>query len=884
MSLAPRHAFACLFALIFLQMPSAVAFTGNPAGEQLIFTGAQAAGTTALTFSNNVYSFTFQGDETITYSLDLSLAKVAGGMLRIKETSSNCYPVDGCGVIFSDATSKFFFPKDLYQKTTLLGHSASGNTLTLDYQLDFNGLHPYRFEITQLKKQLRIRALDPTGNLTVANNFSGMVFGDSTGVDDPRRIQMQGALAQPITLFENLVPGAKLHFFVANALDLFQSNASDYDSLSLVTPGYGASTVTTAITTAGRYHPLSDGKLAAPLDDAYLVIVSSKIKDVLLTSTAPPSPYLGLLANRMVVNAPEKVWSWYDSMFDTYAFFGMENLVTYFFEWSDGKVDPPAVANVGPDWSPAVDPGAFQALLAKGRTYGHLVGAYSAFNCAPTNAGPGNYNPAEIVKTATGQAKLYNQLGFPLLGVEASAGHVATEIGKLKDLGANAAYLDIQTYGSLSQAPDGDHLDQQAQSPWAKTHRQGFAAQKTWMENMRALMQGPLLGEGSIGTIKTNMEFLWIGYVDSVQRVINTASGQNASQLPFNSPFAPTNWQVIPEYEWRVAARTQVNHGNGFYDRFFGKTDGPTIVDMNTGLPLGPLSQDALDLYQAFLITYGHAGYITTNGIQSGTEGYLTHAAAAQTYFMTNALQWRYFSSPVQLIRYRHNGSWKNFEPILFETESTGTFQHIPVVMQFANGLRMYINHGLTPLNINEGGVTYTLPAKTGWWAGDGLTLLSFSAIAPTTGGQRIDYCRALGQYEYFNGRGVVEGYGSLTTPHKLSTWIVNSTNLTITEDPYGNFLPEQRAPPPALTMINLYFDGLTLGVGQRIGLRAFAFFDNYSIRDVTTLMSWNSTKPWVATVNAAGVFEAVSPGTTMIHAVTTAGTALAVPITLTVQ
>jgi hypothetical protein len=876
MSLTHRLLFATLLAL------PAPLLAADPSADKLIFTGAATPGVTQVSLSGNVYSFVFQGDEVLTYTLDLNLTKNLGGMLRIRELTSASFPMDGCGFVYRDPAGVYWYPQSLFPKTTLQSHSLSGNTVTLDYVLNFNGLHPVRYEISLEQKALRVRIHDPTGNKAFSNNFSGIIYGNSTGVETPRRVAMQGTHAQPITLFRKSVSGGNLHFFVANALDLFQSNASDYSTQYLTAPNLGVDWVTTALNTAEQYKVLSNGQLAEGLDDTYTVVVSSKIRDVLLTSTAPPSPYFGLLSNRLFVNAPEKTWSWYSGMFDKFVYLGLDNVAAYFFDWSAGGIDPPGVDNYGPDWFPAVDPPEFQATMFKGRIYGNLVGAYTAFNCVPHTAPPAVVDPADYVRDAAGNVKLYSQLGFPLLGVEAAVPHMEAELGQLKAYGANMAYLDIQTYGSLSKAPDGDHLDQQAHSPWAKTHRQGFAAQKTWFEGMRTILEGPLLGEGSIGTVKSNMEFLWNGYVDSIQRVINTASGTNASNLPAGSPLAPTNWPIIPEYEWRVAARTQVNHGNGFYDRFFGPSDGPTVVDMATGLPHMPLTQDALDLYQAFLITYGHAGYAASNGTQSGTQGYLTNAGMAQTYFLTNALQTRYFSSPVLTIRYRWNGGWKTFEQVLFETETTESFRHIPIAVLFGSGLRIYVNHGLTPLNINEGGLTYTLPAKTGWWAGDGGLLVSFSAIPPGTDGNRIDYCRALGQYEYFNGRGAVEGYGNLHTPWRLAKWHVFNTNTTFQEDEFGNFWPDFLTPPGLLQMY-MYPGNATFYPGQRLGMRAIAIFDNASVRDVTTMMMWFSSKPWVAKVNFAGVLEAVSPGTTKIFALTPMGTVIAAPMTMTV-
>ncbi len=859
------------------------AFAQGPAADRLVFTGASAPGQNTLSFANNVYSFDFSGDEHLTWQIDLSDPKVAGGMLRIREVTSDSYPIDGGGPGFRDAGGLVWVPESNYTKTTLTGHSLSGNVLTLDFLLTFNGSHPFRYEIRAEGKQLRIRASDPTGSVVLADNFAGLAFGKSTGVENPVPIGMQGALAQPITMFRRVTAEGTQHFFTANMLDMFQSNASDYRISGLQAPIIGPDSTTYSLDTLAEYRAMTSGQLAAPLDDTLILVVSGRIRDVLLDSTAPATPYRSLLANRLFFSAPSSNWVSYDEMFELYLSLGMYSLAGYFFlDWSSSAIDPPSTASVGPDWWPAVDAAKFEPMLQDGTAMGALLGAYTAFNCLPATAPPWVYDATQIVKDGNGVDKTYYGLGFPLLGVEASGLHAQAEAASLAAAGAGLAYLDIQTYGSISKGPDGGHLDQNASSPWAKTMRRGYAAQKMWFEDLRDALGGPLLGEGSIGTANSNMEFLYYGYSDSVQRCINTAGGTNAANLPAGSPYAPTNWPIIPEYEWRVAARKQVNHGNGFYERFFGPSDGPGIVQSD-GLPIYPLTQEALDLYQAFLITYGHAGFLTTNGAKYATQGWVTHPAAAQTYFMTNALQVLYYGSPIATIRYFHDGAWKSFEQVVFATESLDSFRHVPVRLDFESGLRIVVNHGSTPLDISEDGIDYTLPARTGWWAGlgDGW-LVAFSAIAPGTGGQRIDYCKATGQYEYFNGRGQVGGYGGLSTSDKLSTWTVTPTNLTVTEDSAGILTSLAGTAPPFDGVVILPED-VTLDVRGQAGLKAVASFSNGGLLDVTTLMEWHSSKPEVAIISEAGIVTAVDSGEAKIVAVALAGSLVSAPVTVTV-
>ncbi len=879
-------AFALCLALAvpaLAQHPGGEEVATGAAADQVIFTGASSPGGNTLTFANNVYSFTFTGDETITYQVDLSDPKVAGGMLRIREVTSDSYPIDSGGICFRDAAGLFFYPDFNYKKTVLTGHSKSGNVLTLDFTLNYNGVHPFRYDIRPKGKQLRIRVTDPTGSVKLADNFSGTSYGKSTGVESPVPIKMQGALALPITMFRRVTAEGTAHFFVANMLDMFQSNGSDYRIGGLIAPVIGTDSTTYGLDTASNYHALSNGKIAQPLDDALVLVVSSKIRDVLVDSTAPVTPYRSLLANRMFFVAPTTNWASYDAMFDKYLGLGMYSLAGYFFlDWTASAADPPSLFSVGPDWTPAWDSGNFQAMLQNGLATGTLLGAYTAFNCMPATAPPGVFDPLQTVQDSLGADKTYFGLGYPLLGVEASGLHAAAEGLELEALGANLAYLDIQTYGSISKGPDGGHLDQDANSPWAKTMRQGYKAQKAWFDGLRGTLQGPLFGEGSIATVNSNMEFLYYGYVDSVQRCINTGGNVDAAHLPAGSPFAPTNWSIIPEYEWRVAVKNQVNHGNGFYDRFFGPSDGLGIVQAD-GTPILPLTQEAMDLYQAFLISYGHAGFISTNGAKYSTGGYITHPGAAQTYFMTNALQTLYYASPIASIGYWHGGEFKTFEQVVFETETLDTFRHIPLRLQFQNGLEIVVNHGDTPMTVVGNGVSYELPAKTGWYAGlgDG-ALTAFSAIPPGTGGKRIDYCKAAGQYEYFNGRGQVSGYGGISTSAKYSKWTVTPTNLTVTEDDAGNLSSVMGAPPDVVGVAALPA-ATTLVAGSRTGLKAVGSFSNGGLLDLTTLLEWHSTNPAVASVNQAGIVTAVSSGVAKIVAVGLGGGLVSEPCTVSV-
>lgn len=882
----------------------------GPENDRLTFSGHAAPGVNTVTFTNNRYEFWFSGDEQLRYTLDLSDPRVARGELRVREEFSGAYPVDGGGPIYRDPNvlptiddDKFWFPFNINGggTVTLVAHAVSGNTVTLDYNLLFHGVHPYRYELSIEGKVMRVRFSEPTGNLGVSNNFTGSTLWETTGVSSPKPVKIQGTLGTVISSFVGNGSG----FFISSILDMFHSNASDYAYPEF--PQYGVDKITQHhFETVKLYKTLSNTTLAAPLDDAYAFVVTRFIKDVLITSTAPASPYRAMLANRMVFDGPETCWTYYSQMYDSFFDLGMFNVAGYFFSgWTTSADDPPLDYNAGPDWFPAVNNGCsplipqvtFQEMLKNGAAYGFPIGAYVAFNSLPASASPEALLAGTpfIARKSDGTPKRHNfacltsdpSSCFPLLTPEGSRHFALKEANLLKGAGAGAVYVDIQTYGSISKGPEGDHIDEIYNSGFSQTMRGAFLVQKGWLDESREITAGPMLGEGSISDSNANMEFLYYGYVDSVQRCINTGIRMDASQLmPAEFDFAPTQWPIIPEYEWHVAAKKQVNHGNGFYDRFFSLVDGGCVVNdtgATTSVPPNhahrPLTQDARDLYNAFAITYGHTGFIITNGDQMPpwSAGYLTYPAQVDTYFMTNALQTFFYLLPVTAVRY-WQGQWKAFESILFAANgSTNPFRHIPVAIAFQGGLTIYVNHGATPLTITDQGATYTLPPKTGWYASLPGLLQCFSAI-PGTSGSRIDYCNAIGQYEYFNGRGQVSGYGSLSTPNRRIKYHIVPTNVTVEEGPAApqssctiptvqttGILNRTQGPQPALQQVVIVPGNGTLSIGERTGLKAYAQFVNGGLMDVTTLLDWYSTKPQVAAVNAAGVVKGKAPGTALL-------------------
>lgn len=862
-----RQQFAAIgFGLFFVAATLSSATAQDPANDRLTLLGESAPGRVKVEKVGTVYSLKYRGStDGYEYQIDVGHIDVQRGMIRLWERYSDCYPMVAGGPTFRGSTGAGYLPVNLAPHATLTNHYINGKSVILEYtdNVPGSGVHHRRHTLTLTGKVLSVTVEDLDQSLVYNGNYSGMYMGPTSGTEDVRTIPMQGALSTPLFMFQN---GAD-HYFFGGILDIFQSNASDFLLPDVATLAQGGNSINFTMHTSSRHYPTTTGQLSAPLKDTWNFAISSSLADVLMTPTQTASPYRELLEHRTIVLLAEGTtpWSNYQSHLSQFAAWGMDDIAAYCFHyWSSSADDPPAPQNQGPDWSPAKDPGNFTALGTAARNLGMPLGVYTSFAAMPNTAPSWVYNPGDISRTNTGAYKVSTQNGTPLIAISASGIHARREAQSIKqNYGLSAAYLDIQSYASPSHGADGDHIDQLMVSPWAKTIGQGVLDQKRWMRDMTDILEGPMLGEGSIATFASNREWLWGGYCDSVQRVINSGNYKKAFQQPLNDPHSPTLWPVIPEFELRVMAPLQANHGNGFYDRFFSRSD-TGMTNASTGLPNYPLSRAALDRYRIYEITYGHTSFFMTSGAFGVVGNMLGYGDMLREYYLGRALQARYLDSPVRTIQYLHNGLLSSFEKVFFQTESVDTFRHPKLRIAYKNGLEIYLNHGPSSWNVTAGGVAYTLP-EDGWVASQPSSgFVAFSAIPPGTGDQRIDYCFAPGEHEFFDGRGNVSGYGSINTGTAKRIKLSNFIRGITVQEPTANSIQVINGVTPVIASIEIVGDP-SIVIGDRVPLKAIAHFTNGAFRNVTTLVNWSSTNPGVSTINEGGALIGFAIGQTTI-------------------
>ncbi|MBN1771068.1 MAG: hypothetical protein JXB32_07405 [Deltaproteobacteria bacterium] len=249
---------------------------------------------------------------------------------------------------------------------------------------------------------------------------------------------------------------------------------------------------------------------------------------------------------------------------------------------------------------------------------------------------------------ATGQQAFRIAAGRMLGFAQAESAAIAA------DYGPTAAYLDVNT-GWMP----GIAIDFNAASPDPPTFGASFDAHVALYDWIRDNYGGPLLGEGGEGVER--FDSYYAGAVDGVERQIE---GRHA---------AP----VAPEYELRVVKPRMMNHGLGYYSRYF--TDqGQENVDYD---------EAALDQYRASEIAFGHAGFLG-DGLGGAAPATLIRHFARE-YRLLQALQTRYAEAVPVRITYDDGGTPRT----LGEAWRAGTdLAAARIAVEYEGGLTVRVN------------------------------------------------------------------------------------------------------------------------------------------------------------------------------------------------
>ena len=819
--------------------------------DELIHTGAWAYGTTRVFKEGDIWKFRYEGDETIEYQLNLADTDVQKGVVKIYEVSSDSYPLFNAGPGFRNSTGGMHTPTSLKNFSQLINVSSQGKTVSIDYRDTVDSIQATRRHTFELRgKTLRVRAQSLSPNYhSYYSNYGGFTPGTTNLTEDPKIIKIQGGQATPLASFKN---GSDLWFY-ANHLDLFNSNASDF---ILLPPDIKPSRIEYGQSTLISYNAASDLKLSAALDETLSIVVTQNIKDTHVISTRKESPWRQLLRSRPVtLLSGDNQWSSYIEMLDLFEDWGMTNLAMYTFNWWN--------TNTLPQFYPAKDHTGATNFGNKADQLGYPFGLYTYFG--PAQPASPYYSASDIAQDYQGYFK--QEFGMDALAETAIFKHADREITQaVQNYKASAMFNDVTTYHSPSKLFDG-HIDQNSNSDHAKTLRTAIAARKKWLRHQQEVCHGVSLGEGSFSSGPSNMEYLWGGVVDGVERGINSDAGLAAFELPETGyeDLAPTQWPVIPEMELRATILNQSNYGNGHYSRFFSTYDGASVYDLINKKLIVPLTEQALDKYRVYQITYGKTGYFQANGSSNQGGNYLKHADMIKEYYMMSAQHYYTSSSKVSKILYEHQEQLKTFEQIYAATETTQSFKDPRIYIEFENGLKIFINHGSSEWTKTYGQITYRIP-EDGFLAYiPGTTFLAFSAKPNTNGYKRIDYVKAPGQYEFLDGRGNAGTFGALTTPYNRIVLNNLATGTVLRERPDTEIEILSQQAPDLIALTVIAPNETALYAGSEYGLQAIGVYSNGALNDLSKLVNWQSSNNSVAFVDKSGALISQGVGSATI-------------------
>lgn len=793
------------------------------------FEGQLAQGQNYTSRVGNVLSFNYVGDENIKYVINLTSGQPSfSGALVVYEETSDSYPVVNGGLAYKSLVGTNYNIANIAPFTVLSGITQiSDNSYAADYYMSLDGGSYMRHQFTIEGKSLKIRSYSlRTSWKNISGNYYAYTPGVMSGIENPCIVDMPGIGRIPTVCFDKT---ASDKYLMSCVVDLTKSNSNSY----LQTSPSGVVPVDNTVNWANNllYLRTSDNiTIPQSVDETLNIIVSKNIKDVMFQYSRPASQYLSELRNKHVtlfsspspwvpqdpLSLRSNSWSNYiNKMVEC----GVTDCLSYvFFFWTAETGtrfdllgnEIAQLQNHGPTWYPAVNDSEFRSLLNYSNTVNWPIYSYQMYETVWSGNPSANFqltdlaiNTAGSFKHLTGINTAYSGQYDYFMSEKKSLPYVISEATELKaNYNFSGVFWDVATYYLPSVL---DTMDARVGSD-SYTYKSVIRGRKTKFQSIKNIYNGPLLGEGSISDPTNEFDFLYAGYVDSLQGHINTHSSSVTFNLPSGSYRAPTVYPVVPEYNYRTVNKRQANHGLGFPERFFSLSDADChatspntpIVSINDFFPF---TQIALDRYRCYEIAYGRIGYTQSNGYYANDiDGdYQKFSTQVAEYYVLNELQRRYLNGNIQTIKYRMpNNQYSGFEEVLFAKKNMTGFSGAAIYYKFDTDLEMWVNPykevievKLQGYGIDDG--DYTLP-RDSWLAVAPDGFIGFSAIAAADRGNsnstRIDYCYAPGRYELFDGRSGVasDGYGNITTSGnnlrlmKVYNFVNNNTIMKLTD------------------------------------------------------------------------------------------------------
>jgi hypothetical protein len=461
------------------------------------------------------------------------------------------------------------------------------------------------------------------------------------------------------------------NLFVNAVLDWTSSNASAFDG------------------TRARYDALTDGT-RAPLKERVVYTAAWNLAEVLPNVPNPASPYRAEMGGWLVLD----VWGGgYTNIADDLgrlAEYGIRNGYLIIHNWQRSGYDNALPAHVPAAADKGGDEG-MKVLVSTAKRLGYRVALHE--NYVDYYPNYDFFDENDIARDSKGDRQLawFNPgTGIQSFAVKPAAilRLAATQSPEIhRRYGSNANYLDVH-----SAVPPWFHVDDRASEPGAGRFDTVRRIHRSLWAYERSTFGGPVTGEG-------NNHWYWSGLLDGVEAQFGSGWESNQGMS------AP----LMVDFDLLRIHPLQLNHGMGYYERWWGK---PTW----NGIP--PMV--VLDQYRMQEVAYGHAAFLAGSTWNNLPLAWLEH------HLVTPVAKRYATSSPVG-IQYLVRGKWADST----EAAKAGIWDCVRV--RYANGLTITANNTAAPLPV--GGVV--LP-RFGWHA-SGAGVTAYTAIR---GGVMVDYAR----------------------------------------------------------------------------------------------------------------------------------------------
>ena len=766
--------------------------------------GSVVSGTTSVVFIPNaqnptqgVYRFSFtptgsSAPSTI-YEIDTNDAQVRKGLLRIRETVRNIYPVYDGGTKFSVAGTTFS-PVQLAQATTnvIFSHQKIGNVVVFDIAetiLIPTGAQTFsksfKFEI--VGKTLVVRANQDNSPQYVQQNsyYKGLTF--NCGLQTPNG---QGVTIPYMEIVSVIKAGnSGSEYFYSTYFDYPRSGSNYWpvtvNFASCGTNSYKFGYETSYVTS----EPGPSGQIIVPqFDETAYVTVSDDVNDVMMKIHRAPSPQRAMLNDRVgldlwvVRSGSELAGSTYfeksASLIQQLSVFGMDKLAITFHQWTrfgrDCGYPNFYPANNGPVWTqnPVLYGGSvgMQTLSNVAVSLSYLFGLDVTFDMMHLNSL--YYNPSVIAQNWNGQpvaAWTSNCAGYetgyriaPDKKMQFAQSEAAA--AQVENYNTNAVFIDVTTTIPLNQ-----EVDYNFDNPNSRSMKDVFSYVKDIHDFERANFanNGPVFGEGQKTEYSSQNYFA--GIVDSVEGEVK--NGENAL--------------VIPDFAVRQVNPLMILQGMGYEGRWVcpACANNPwqiSYLHPTYSQPTFPTGQQNInqDKHDVTTVAFGHSGFLpeatySGNNYLGNVNNVGVPAATLNDFYKLwirrfykfRELQPQYLGNSVVNILYLNQQGI--FVDLNAAIKQGVDFSNPKLKITYANGLEIFINRAQTGVwqVTAQNGVTYYLPSNGFVATNPSIGFVEYSALVsstntPSSSGVRVDFVQS-NNYVFVDSRGVQVDFGN---------------------------------------------------------------------------------------------------------------------------